>query len=85
MEPRLQMTARACVSSCPNTYRYSREDVNSLLLPSATHTAAPHQGVPYGNGDEDIEAAGGMGQLVAQGHGRDQGQRKQDKGGYGMR
>ena len=43
-----------------------------------------HQGVPYGNGEEDIEAAGGMGQLVAQGHGRDQGQRKQDKGGYGM-
>ena len=41
MEPRLQMTARACVSSCPNTYRYSREDVNSLLLPSTTHTAAP--------------------------------------------
>lgn len=43
-----------------------------------------HQGVPYGNGEEDIEATGGMGQLVAQGHGRDQGQRKQDKGGYGM-
>ena len=41
MEPWLQMTARACVSSCPNTYRYSREDVNSLLLPSTTHTAAP--------------------------------------------
>ena len=41
-----------------------------------------HQGVPDRNGEKNVEAARRVGELVAQGHGRDEGQRQEQEGGH---